>query len=173
VSSGGALPTVATSRENHRSQTIDRAASNSRKSETIAARRPNSFPRESVVFAPPGCLTQPPPRNRVSRGRYLLGGDRPLFQRSSSRLRLRHVCRMNIPCRRSWPWFCGRQRAERPPESGRVDGSGGGEERSRNVTCLGPYCAGGPVPRKRGMTGVKYPARCSIAGTLSKKYCGS
>ena len=39
----------------------DRAAPNSRKSETIAARRPNSFSARSVVFEPPGCLPSPLP----------------------------------------------------------------------------------------------------------------
>src|SRR6202048_1803745 len=52
---------VATSRKDHRLQTIDRAAPNSRKSETIAARRPNSFSARSVVFEPPGCLPSPLP----------------------------------------------------------------------------------------------------------------
>src|ERR1700730_5780848 len=52
---------VATSRKDHRLQTIDRAAPNSRKSETIAARRPNSFSARSVVFEPPGCPPSPLP----------------------------------------------------------------------------------------------------------------
>jgi hypothetical protein len=39
----------------------DRAAPNSRKSETIAARRPKSLSARSVVFKPPGCLPSPLP----------------------------------------------------------------------------------------------------------------
>jgi hypothetical protein len=49
---------VATSRKDHR---LQQTAPNSRKSETIAARRPNSFSARSVVFEPPGCLPSPLP----------------------------------------------------------------------------------------------------------------
>ena len=90
-------------------------ANNRPGSPEFAQERDNRSKKAKFIFREIGSIRatrlspQPPPRNRVSRGRSLLGGDLAALSRSSSRLRLWHVCRMNIPCRRSWPWLCGRQ----------------------------------------------------------------
>jgi hypothetical protein len=62
----------------------DRAAPNSRKSETIAARRPNSFSARSVVFKPPGCLPSPlPETGLVAAGLCSVETGRPFKEQLS------------------------------------------------------------------------------------------
>jgi hypothetical protein len=83
---------VATSRKNHRLQTIDRG------SPEFAQERDNRSKKAKFIFREIGSIraTRLSPRRRPA-----------ALSRSSSRLRLWHVCRMNIPCRRSWPWLPG------------------------------------------------------------------
>src|ERR1700738_3446017 len=77
TSRGSISADVATSRKDHRLQPG---------SPEFAQERDNRSKKAKFIFREIGSIRatgwspQPPPRNRVSRGRSLLGGDRPPFQ---------------------------------------------------------------------------------------------